>query len=119
MITTETIEDLVKQGRLAGDTKMSIGRSELGIGIKSGVPKPDIKTVEGLKKALREVKSITYPQDGASRGTIEKSNGFPSLTATSDRTPVRQTIFFQTRTGFRQPLRLSRSVQEDQASISV
>ena len=72
MITTEAIEDLVKQGKLAGDTKMSIGRSELGIGIKSGVPKPDIKTVDGLKKALREVKSITYPQDGASRGYIEK-----------------------------------------------
>src|SRR5262249_54349844 len=72
MITTEAIDDLVKQGKLAGDTKMSIGRSELGIGIKSGVPKPDIKTVDGLKKALREVKSITYPQDGASRGYIEK-----------------------------------------------
>jgi molybdate transport system substrate-binding protein len=72
MITTEAIEDLVKQGKLAGDSKMSIGRSELGIGIKSGVPKPDIKTVDGLKKALLEVKSITYPQDGASRGYIEK-----------------------------------------------
>src|SRR5262245_44376707 len=72
MITTEAIEDLVKQGKLAGDTKMSIGRSDLGIGIKSGVPRPDIRTVDGLKKALRDVKSITYPQDGASRGYIEK-----------------------------------------------
>src|SRR5215470_3719746 len=71
MITTEAIEDLVKQGRLAGETKVSVGRSELGIGIKSGVAKPDIKTVDGLKKALREVKSITYPQDGASRAYIE------------------------------------------------
>src|SRR5262249_12316160 len=70
MITTEAIEDLVKQGKLAGDSKMSIGRSELGIGIKSGVSKPDIKTVDGLKKALLEVRSITYPQDGASRGYI-------------------------------------------------
>src|SRR5262249_54218870 len=72
MITTEAIEDLIKQGKLAGDTRMSIGRSELGIGIKSGVPKPNIKTVDGLKKALREIKSITYPQDGASRGYIEQ-----------------------------------------------
>src|SRR6516225_9643735 len=72
MITTEAIDDLVKQGKLAGDSKMSIGRSELGVGIKSGVPKPDIRTVDGLKKALRDVKSITYPQDGASRGYIEK-----------------------------------------------
>jgi molybdate transport system substrate-binding protein len=75
MITTEAIEDLVKQGKLAGDTKASVGRSELGIGIKSGVAKPDIKTVDGLKKALREVKSITYPQDGASRGYIENMFG--------------------------------------------
>jgi molybdate transport system substrate-binding protein len=72
MITTEAIEDLVKQGKLARDSQMPIGRSELGIGIKSGVPKPDIKTVDGLKKALLEAKSITYPQDGASRGYIEK-----------------------------------------------
>ena len=71
MITTEAIEDLAKQGKLAGDTKMPIGRSQLGIGIKSGVPKPDIRTVDGLKKALREVKSVTYPQDGASRGYID------------------------------------------------
>src|SRR5207244_12350087 len=63
---------LVKQGQLAGDTQAPIGRSEHGIGIKSGVPKPDIRTVDGLKKAFREVKSITYPQDGASRGYIEK-----------------------------------------------
>src|SRR5262245_4529874 len=72
MITTEAIEDLVKKGKLAGDTKVSVGRSELGIGIKAGVPKPDIKTVDGFKKALREVKSITYPKDGASRGYIEQ-----------------------------------------------
>src|SRR5215467_6995436 len=72
LITTEAIEDLVKQGKLAADSKMSIGRSELGIGIKSGLPKPDVKTVDGLKRALLEVKSITYPQDGASRGYIEK-----------------------------------------------
>ena len=72
MITTEAIDDLVKQGKLAVDSKVSIGRSELGIGIKSGVPKPDIKTVDGLKKALLKVQSITYPQDGASRGYIEK-----------------------------------------------
>jgi molybdate transport system substrate-binding protein len=72
MITTEAVEDLVKQGKLVADSKVSIGRSELGIGIKSGVPKPDIKTTEGMKKALLDAKSITYPQDGASRGYIEK-----------------------------------------------
>ena len=49
-----------------------MGRSELGIGIRAGAPKPDIRTPDALKKALQEAKSITYPQDGASRGAIEK-----------------------------------------------
>ena len=37
-----------------------------------GSPKPDISTSDALKQALVDVKSITYPQDGATRGFIEK-----------------------------------------------
>ena len=70
-ITDEAIDSLIQQGKLAGGSR-KIARSELGIGIRAGAAKPDIRTPEALKKALREVKSITYPQDGASRGYIEK-----------------------------------------------
>ena len=55
-----------------GASRRDVGRSELGIGIRAGAPKPDIRTPEALKKTLQETKSITYPQDGASRGSIEK-----------------------------------------------
>ena len=72
IITTEAIGDLIKQGKLAGASRRDVGRSELGIGIRAGAPKPDIRTPEALKKTLQETKSITYPQDGASRGSIEK-----------------------------------------------
>jgi molybdate transport system substrate-binding protein len=72
IITTEAIGDLIKRGTLAGASRVEVGRSELGIGIRAGAPKPDIRTPEALKKALREAASITYPQDGASRGSIEK-----------------------------------------------
>jgi len=72
IITTEAIGDLIKQGKLAGASRRDVGRSELGIGIRAGAPKPDICTPEALKKTLQETKSITYPQDGASRGSIEK-----------------------------------------------
>jgi molybdate transport system substrate-binding protein len=73
VITTEAVGELIKQGKLAANSRMEIARSELGIGIKAGAPKPDIRTVETLKRALREAKSITYPQDGATRGDIEKA----------------------------------------------
>ena len=72
LITTEAIDDLIKQGKLAGGSRTPLARSELGIGIRAGAAKPDIHTPEALKRSLREAKSITYPQDGASRGYIEK-----------------------------------------------
>ncbi len=72
IITTEAIGDLIKQGKLAGGSRADLGRSELGIGIRAGVAKPDISTPEALKRTLRDAKSITYPKDGASRGYIEK-----------------------------------------------
>src|SRR5712691_3663136 len=72
IITTEAIGDLIKQGKLARGSRTELGRSELGIGIRAGAAKPDIHTPEALKQTLRDAKSITYPQDGASRGYIEK-----------------------------------------------
>jgi molybdate transport system substrate-binding protein len=72
IITTEAIDDLIKEGKIAASTHAELVRSELGIGIRAGAAKPDIRTPEALKRTLRDAKSITYPQDGASRGYIEK-----------------------------------------------
>jgi molybdate transport system substrate-binding protein len=72
IITTEAIDDLIKEGKIAAETRAKLVRSELGIGIRAGAAKPDISTSEALKRTLLETKSITYPEDGASRGYIEK-----------------------------------------------
>ncbi|HXD21256.1 MAG TPA: substrate-binding domain-containing protein [Vicinamibacterales bacterium] len=72
IITTEAIADLITQGKLTSASRVDVGRSRLGIGIRAGAAKPDIRTPEALKKTLQETRSITYPQDGASRGAIEK-----------------------------------------------
>jgi molybdate transport system substrate-binding protein len=71
IITIEAIDDLIKKALLTRATRMAIGRSELGVGIRAGAPKPDIRTVATFRQALRQAPSITFPQDGASRGYIE------------------------------------------------
>ena len=71
IITIEAIDDLIKKAWLTSATRMAIGRSELGVGIRSGASKPDIRSVATFRQALRQAPSITYPQDGASRGYIE------------------------------------------------
>src|SRR5437879_2413050 len=72
IITSEAIDDLIKERKIAAGTRAKLVRSELGIGIRAGAAKPDIRTPEALKRTLQEAKSITYPEDGASRGYIEK-----------------------------------------------
>ena len=72
IITIEAIDDLIKKGLLTSASRMAVGRSELGVGIRAGASKPDIRTVETFKQTLRAAPSITYPQDGASRGYIEQ-----------------------------------------------
>ncbi len=72
ILTVEAIEALTKAGKVAAGTSVPVGRSELGIGIRTGTSRPDIRTRDGLKAALRNAASITYPQDGATRGSIEQ-----------------------------------------------
>ena len=63
IITSEAIDDLIKEGKIAAGTHAELVRSELGIGIRAGASKPDIRTAEALKRTLRDAKSITYPEE--------------------------------------------------------
>ncbi|HEV2200557.1 MAG TPA: substrate-binding domain-containing protein [Bryobacteraceae bacterium] len=72
VITTGAIDSLIKEGKLTAASRTELGRSILGIGIRAGAARPDIRTVDALKKTLRAAHSITYPRDGASRGDLEK-----------------------------------------------
>jgi molybdate transport system substrate-binding protein len=71
VMTSEAIDDLVKGGKLNLGSLVPLGRSGIGIGIRAGASKPDIKTPDALKQALLNAKGITYAGDGASRPYIE------------------------------------------------
>jgi molybdate transport system substrate-binding protein len=57
--------DLVKQGKVVADSRVDLARSAIGMAVRGGAPKPDISTVEALKRALIAAKSIAY-SDSAS-----------------------------------------------------
>jgi molybdate transport system substrate-binding protein len=60
------LDDLIKQGRVVADTRAVVARSGLALVIKAGARKPDVGTVDALKKTLLDAKSITYTKQGAS-----------------------------------------------------
>jgi len=85
LITLEAIRDLIKEGKLATTPPADLGFSPLVVGIRAGAPKPDLGTIDGLKRALLSAKSITYPRDGATRGYLEQM--FDRLGIASQVTP--------------------------------
>jgi molybdate transport system substrate-binding protein len=66
ILTSDVIDDLIKQGKIAVGTRAEIARTGIGIGIRAGAPKPDISTPEALKRTLLKAKSITFNPSGAS-----------------------------------------------------
>jgi molybdate transport system substrate-binding protein len=66
VLTPPLIDDLIKQGKIAGDTRTVLARSSMALAIRAGAPKPDIRTTDALKRTLLESKSIAYAREGAS-----------------------------------------------------
>ncbi|AMP05256.1 bacterial extracellular solute-binding family protein [Collimonas pratensis] len=65
------LDNLIKQGKVVADSRVDLADSRIGVAIKAGSTKPDIRTVEGLKSALLQAKSIAY-SDSASGVYIER-----------------------------------------------
>jgi molybdate transport system substrate-binding protein len=71
VMTTALVDQEIKAGRLAGDSRTIVARSGLGLSVRAGSKKPNIATVDAFKKALLSAKSITYATQGASAAPFE------------------------------------------------
>ncbi len=72
ILTKESIANLVREGRIAASTHTVVARSGIGVGVRKGSPKPDVRTPDALKRTLLGAKSVTYTVDGASRPAIDR-----------------------------------------------
>lgn len=54
------IEDLMKAGKLLPGGRADVAKSGIGVAVKAGAPKPDLRSGEALKNALLKAKSIAY-----------------------------------------------------------
>jgi len=63
IIDSAEVDNLIKQGKIAGDTRMDIVRGVIGVAVREGSPKPDISSVDAFKTTLLSVKSFTYAPD--------------------------------------------------------
>ena len=66
ILTSDVLDDLIKQGKVAAGTRAEISRTGMGVGVRAGTSKPDIGTPDALKRTLLNAKSISFNPTGAS-----------------------------------------------------
>jgi molybdate transport system substrate-binding protein len=66
VLNAPDIDELVKLGVLAADTRRLFARSRICVAVRAGRPHPDISTVESFRQTLAETRSVAHTVHGAS-----------------------------------------------------
>jgi molybdate transport system substrate-binding protein len=60
IISSTSLAELIKQGKVAADSRVELARTGIGIAVRAGAPKPDIGSGAAVKKALLAAKTVGY-----------------------------------------------------------
>ena len=77
ILAREGLTDLIKEDRTVPGTDVDLARSVIGVIVHSGAPKPDISTVDALKRALLNAKSVAM--SSSTSGVYLTTVLFPKL----------------------------------------
>jgi molybdate transport system substrate-binding protein len=59
------INTMIRDGRIAAGSEVTLASSPAAIAVKAGAPRPDIATVEALKRTLLAARAISYSNPAA------------------------------------------------------
>jgi molybdate transport system substrate-binding protein len=65
IILSYDVEALIKQGKVAADSRTAFGKIGVGIAVHRGSPKPDFSTVEAFKRSMLDAKLIATSGEGS------------------------------------------------------
>ncbi|MDH3288357.1 MAG: substrate-binding domain-containing protein [Betaproteobacteria bacterium] len=74
--TAAGIDEMTKLGKVIPGSRVDLASSVIGVGVRAGAPKPDIRSVDAFKRALLDAKAVAYTSSGLSgvyfAGLIER-----------------------------------------------
>src|SRR3974390_2236252 len=77
ILSREGLSELIAAKRIVAGTDMDLARVPLGVAVRAGTAKPDVRTVESFKQTLLKAKIIAVP--GSTSGIWLAGDLFPRL----------------------------------------
>jgi molybdate transport system substrate-binding protein len=60
IVSDELLRQLMDEGLVLAEGRTPLARSSIGLAVRAGAPKPDVSTVDALRRTLLAAKSIAY-----------------------------------------------------------
>ncbi len=60
IVSDELLRQLIDEGLVLAEGRTPLARSSIGLAVRAGAPKPDVSTVDALRRTLLAAKSIAY-----------------------------------------------------------
>jgi molybdate transport system substrate-binding protein len=60
IVADAVLVNFIKGGLVLAESHVPVARSSIGMAVRAGTPRPDISSVDALKRALLQAKSIAY-----------------------------------------------------------
>ena len=77
IIWRKDLDKLAKQGLVVKGSEVDVVRSNIGVAVRAGAPKPDISSVDELRRTLMNANSIAY--SASISGVYVSTELFPKL----------------------------------------
>jgi molybdate transport system substrate-binding protein len=63
IVVSYALDDQINAGKVVSGSKVDLARAALGVAVREGAPKPDVSSVDALRRTLLAAQSIVYPDD--------------------------------------------------------
>jgi molybdate transport system substrate-binding protein len=60
IVAADALDELIKEGQVRAGGRTDLARSAIGMAVRAGTPKPDIGSLDALKRTLLTASSIAY-----------------------------------------------------------
>jgi molybdate transport system substrate-binding protein len=60
IVASQALDELIRTGAIVASSRVDLVKSEIGMAVRAGAPKPDISSLEAFKRTLLQATSIAY-----------------------------------------------------------